>query len=225
MMFSSMGGMPGGMGGGMGGMPFGPDLFSQMGGMGMGGMPHGGRGGGRTGGRSVRPKRSARFDEIPVGTPVALAGLKSTERNGRTGRVLSYDSERQRYTVQLDDADEQLAVRADNLVQRLAVQITELHSEQERALNGTSGTLLAWDAERGRYHVKLQSGRVAALSANNVVVPADTRCTVTGLESESARQYNGARGKVVKYDPETGRYEVMVTEGKHLQLRRECVRV
>lgn len=232
MMFSSMGGMPGGMGG-MGGMGFGPEMmFGGMpGGMG-GGGGCGGMGGRGMGGRSVRPKRSVGFNELAPNTLVSISGLRSAaHQNGKHARVLSYDPEKQRYTVRLLEGDddsggasgEQLAVRVDNLHAVVDVELTDVSSSP--ALNGTTGRLLSYDSDSGRYHVRLHDGRIAALAPTSVIVPSGTCCTVTGLASASAQQHNGARAKVVGYDRASGRYEVAVSPSSHLKLKRENVRV
>lgn len=231
MMFSSMGGgMPGGMPGGMG---FGPEMA--FGGMpGMGGL--GGMGGRGVGGRSVRPKRSPGFSELLPGSLVSLSGLKAApQQNGRHGRVLSYDPERQRYTVRLlEDGDEggnghgggqgqQLAVRVANLHSVVDVQLVDLSVSPE--LNGSRGRLLSFDPLKERYHVRLHDGRMAALAPAQIVAPAGTPCTVVGLQAAAAQQHNGGRAKLVGYDAASGRYEVMVSPGTHLKLKRESVRV
>jgi hypothetical protein len=236
MMFSQMGGMPGGGGGGgMGGMFPGMDFGGpgmMFGGMpGMAGMGSGRGGGGRGGaGRSVRPKQQpAKFNVHPPRTAVCIQGLRSAaHQNGKRGTVLAYDPARERYTAQLDECGdenggaEQLSVKAENLHAIVDAELVELESTPE--LNGTKGTLLSHDAEQDRYHVRLHDGRVAALAPHNVILPAETRCVVTGLAAASAQQYNGRRAKVVSYDHGAGRYEVMVSEGNHLRLKRENVR-
>ncbi|KAJ1638380.1 hypothetical protein T492DRAFT_858646 [Pavlovales sp. CCMP2436] len=92
-------------------------------------------------------------------------------------------------------------------------------------LNGAKGKILNYDPESSRYHVQLPDGRLASLSPANVILGPETRCTVAGLESAAAQRHNGTRAKVVGYDRETGRYEVMVAEDSHLILKRENVRV
>jgi hypothetical protein len=113
-------------------------------------------------------------------------------------------------------------VRIENLHAVVDAELVELASSPE--LNGTKGTVLSFDAEKDRYHVRLHDGRVAALAPLNLILPAETRCFVSGLASAAAQQHNGARAKVVGYDRESGRYEVMVSESTHLKLKRDNVR-
>jgi TPR repeat protein len=142
------------------------------------------------------------FHELAERTRVSISGLRSAaHQNGKLGRVLAYDPERLRYTVQLDDAadkggaaggqrGESLSVRVENLHAVVDAELTELASSPE--LNGTRGTLLSYEPDKDRYHVRLHDGRVAALAAANLVLPAETRCTVVGLASAAAQQHTSA---------------------------------
>lgn len=234
--FGGAGGMPGApfQFGGMHSMPGGASMQFQMGGdspffdLGsMGGMPGAGMAGfggmpPMGGARARRRNRPPAFNEIPLGTGVVIAGLKSdTAKNGQKGTIAAFDPGRERYTVRLSDGD-QVSVRPENVHQTLSVVITDMQSAQE--LNGRTVSVVAYDHDADRYHVRLSEDKFYAIAAGNVIVPDGTRVVITGLESESARIHNGKRAQVLSYDPASGRYEVKLSEATHLRLRRAHVR-
>lgn len=214
---SPFGGMGGGMGGGMpfggmgGGMPFG-----RMG----GGMPFGG-GMGR--GRRARPaprKPPTRIDAIDNGTAVLVKGLKSAaEHNGKGGIIRSYDVSKSRYVVELKGGPT-LRLAKKNVQQQVHdVKIRGIQSKEE--LNGQTCIIINYDETKDRYSVKLTAGKAPMrLKHENVVLP---KGTCVRLRNLSSAKWNGTYGKIVKFDDESGRYDVKCSPTQIIRLKPENV--
>jgi len=89
-----------------------------------------------------------------------------------------------RYIVQLDDG-EQLSVRPQNLQQLVpGVVLTGLSdgdASEGPSLNGKSGVLLKFDANKERYNVRLTAvRRTVAVKPENIVLPAGIVVTIRG---------------------------------------------
>lgn len=245
-------GMPGGGGGGAAGMP---DLVgSMMGGMFGGGGPGGGGGGGGMppgmegmfGMGGQQQAAPAPFDRFPSGTSVLVKGLQgASQHNGKRGTVQQFDGAKGRYVVDLGGAA--LSLKQENLQQRVEnCEVLGIQSKPE--LNGEMGSIVDFDAEKGRYQFKFKNNKTASLSAGNIIMPDGTRCRIDGLQGGKYRgrtqslrqsangfdarrmaerrlsvitapQHNGSLGQVVSYDRVAGRYEVKVAGNKHLKLK------
>merc|ERR1712087_763464 len=112
--------------------------------MSMGGMP-GGMGGmpGRSAGGFGAPRRAVRrYDAIPEETVVSLQGLVNrADRNGDRGKVIGYNPQSGRYVVEIEDTDETMSVKPDNLLQHVKVRLHGIESKPE--LNGKTGRIMA----------------------------------------------------------------------------------
>merc|ERR1719158_1998941 len=229
-----MGGGMGGLGGMMGGQPFGG-----MGG-GMGGhQPFGGMGGGMGGGhqqpfggkrtttashnQSSRPAKRSRYDAIPEGTVVSLKGLVSKpERNGDRGQIVQYDPSSGRYVVYMEDSDETMKVKPSNLLQHTPATIRGLESRPE--LNGQRATVLAWDDTKQRYNLYVASvSKTVSLKPSNVVLEDGTVGMITGLQSKP--ELNGQWGTVQRFNADSGRYDVQLSEDRILRLKPDNIRL
>jgi hypothetical protein len=118
-----------------------------------------------------------------IGKRVRISELKSRpDLNGTLADVLFFNEESSRYTVRLH-TDEQIALRSTNLVTVRAAHIDEateltypqgtrvkVRGLQGRAeLNGQSGMVVSWDAEKGRLGVQVDGVvKPLALLAENV---------------------------------------------------------
>lgn len=197
--FASMGGMPSGMRGGFGGMPMGVG----------GGMPQRGR-----------PKR---YDAIPSETIVSLRDLVSKpERNGDRGVIQDYDPATGRYTVVLEDSEESLRVKPNNLLQHVHVKLHGIESHPE--LNGAKGTVIAWNAQKERYNIYvMDKSRVLSVKPTCVVLENGTVGMIVGLVTKP--QLNGKYGTIKSWVRESNRYEVQISEDQILRLKVENIRV
>lgn len=214
------GGSPNGMGG-IGGMPFGFNLggMGGMPGMGMpgmsmpGGMPRGAA-------PRARPDPPPSY-AMPLATPVVVRGLssaKAQEHNGKIGKITGWDQSKARYEVELD-SDTSLWVKPTNLTQRCSgVRIVGIESQPE--LNDKTGEILSYDAEKGRYTVRLKerlaSGKdCVGLQPLNVVLPKGTRVVTQGLKTD---ELNGQLGQITEIDEETMKYTVLCQNGKAIKI-------
>jgi hypothetical protein len=197
--FQSMfGGQPGGMGGGFGG-----------------GMP-GGMGG-------MQRRQEPRYDAIPLDTVVSLKGLVSRpEKNGDRGEVKQYDPNSGRYIVVLEDTEETMSVKPDNLLQHVHISLHGLESKPD--WNGQKGTIIAWDEEKERYNIYVMGLRMAvSLKPCNVVLENDTVGKITGLQSKP--ELNGKWGTIKNFNRESGRYDVQLSADKILRIKIENIHV
>merc|ERR1719337_845386 len=73
--------------------------------------------------------------------------------------------------------------------------------------NGKEGAVQSYDPSSQRYTIELQDGDSVALRTARLTVMVDN-CRVTGITSKP--ELNSSRGRVVNYDPEKGRYTVVL---------------
>merc|ERR1719428_2715348 len=81
--------------------------------------------------------------------------------------------------------------------------------------NGKEGAVQNYDPSSQRYTIELQDGDSVALKTARLTVMVDN-CRVTGITSKP--ELNGSRGRVVNYDPEKGRYTVILSSGAGISL-------
>lgn len=228
-MFGGMGGMGGGPGirftssrggggfGGMGGDPFMEMLGGGMGGSvrGMGGMP-GGMGSVRHSMSSVAPKA---YDVIPQGTIVSLKGLVNAAiHNGDRGVIKKYIPSTKRYVVELEDEDETLSVKPENLLQHVHVHIHDIQSQPE--LNGKTGTVITWCPNKGRYNIYVASmKKVVSLKPGNVILENGTVARLSGLESRP--EMNGRWGTIKEWIRDSNKYDVQLSASQIIRVKVE----
>ena len=234
--FGGMFGMGGGMGGpgirfssSMGGDPFGGggfgggDPFSAFLGGGMGGSMRGSGMGGRSGMRGMRaqsmPTMVKQYDVIPQGTIVSLKGLvNKSDLNGDRGVVKQYISQSKRYVVELEDSEETLSVKPENLLQHVHVRIHDIQSQPE--LNGETGTIITWCPDKGRYSIYVASlKKFVSLKPGNVVLDSGTVAKVTGVESKP--ELNGRWGTIKNWVSESNKYDVQLSASQIIRLKVE----
>jgi hypothetical protein len=207
---SNIGGMPS-MGGMGGGHPFGM-FFDSMG----GGMPGAGF-------RQQQAPPVKRYDAIPQGTVVSLKNLTSQpERNGDRGEIDSYDARAGRYVVVLEDSDEVLKVKPSNLLQHVHVTLQQLESYPE--LNGSRGTIIAWNSHKERYSIYVMDhSRAVSLKPSNVVLDNGTVGQIVNVTGKP--ELNGRYGTIRNYISETNRYDVQLSAEQIVRLKIENIRV
>lgn len=167
------------------------------------------------------PTSSTPCNQLPFHTRVRVRGLTGApEHNGAEGTIGSYDSERERYVVEL--ADKSLALRAANLLQLLKVKIRSGQSE-----DWLDGEIANFDEAAGKIEFKVDGqARHASLGdAEGPVLNAGARLTVHGLQAESAKQWNECMGEVLEYDEKAGRYLLQVSPTEQLKVRPVNVRL
>jgi curved DNA-binding protein CbpA len=213
MMFG--GGAPGMMPGmGFGG-PGGPGIQ-------FGGAGDPGAGMRFSGGGMPRQQRAMkRFDAIPNGTVVSLKGLISQpSRNGDRGEVVDFDGER--YTIALEDGDELLRVKAQNLLQHVHVTLQGIESQP--GLNGKKGTIIAWNAEKQRYNIYvMDNAKVVSLKPGNVILDTGVVGKIVGLHSKP--ELNDKFGTIKAYIRDSNRYDVQLSVNQVIRIKLENIHV
>eukprot|EP00300_Choanocystis_sp_HF-7_P010961 c17238_g1_i1.p1 GENE.c17238_g1_i1~~c17238_g1_i1.p1 ORF type:complete len:333 (+),score=70.39 c17238_g1_i1:84-1082(+) len=209
-----MSGMPGGMGGmrGMDGMP------AEFSSMFMGGVP--GMGGMGMGG-GMRARRS-RTDSFPPGTEVRLTGLKAEHLNDKLAQIVSFngDPQNMRYTVQLEDSDQQIAVRPDN-IQQIGVR-ARIVGSPDASVNGATVVVLGFDPASARYRAQL-GRKIISVKPEHLLVGEGTLVRVTGLVK--AAQHNNKVGQIVGFNEDKERYDVRFADGQTISVKLENVRM
>ena len=181
--------------------------------------------------RALLRQHGAPPTSIPQRTKVRVFGLKARpEVNGREGVVGSFDAAKGRYAVALkesaDAAAETLALKRDNLVQQLPVEIRLPQGGEapEGLAAADRAVLRSFDAEALSYSCTLQpDGRAAeAVPLGSVLLPTGTTGAVIGLQG--AAEHNGKSGVVTDYDEASDRYLVTIDASLQLRLKRANLR-
>eukprot|EP00584_Thalassiosira_punctigera_P025756 CAMPEP_0172560200 /NCGR_PEP_ID=MMETSP1067-20121228/87517_1 /TAXON_ID=265564 ORGANISM="Thalassiosira punctigera, Strain Tpunct2005C2" /NCGR_SAMPLE_ID=MMETSP1067 /ASSEMBLY_ACC=CAM_ASM_000444 /LENGTH=364 /DNA_ID=CAMNT_0013349945 /DNA_START=95 /DNA_END=1189 /DNA_ORIENTATION=+ len=202
---------------GGGGDPFASFLGSQMGGssmrQGMGGSMRN-MGGMRT---SAPPMKE--YNVIPRGTIVSLKDLVSrSDLNGDRGVVKQYVPQSSRYVVELEDSEETLSVKPENMLQHVHVTIHDIQSQPE--LNGQTGTVITWFPTKGRYNIYVASmKKVVSLKPGNVVLETGIVARVNGLESRP--ELNGKWGTIKEWIRDSNKYNVQLSAGQIIRVKVE----
>jgi len=207
------------MGGPMGGSSGMSQVFSQSMGGGMGGR----QGMQSSSMRTSRRPIPIRYDEIPNGTVVTLRGLvTASERNGDRGVVRKMDPHSGRYTVNIEDSDEVMSVRATNLLQHCQVRIHDIQSQTE--LNGKTATIVTWIESKDRYNVYVVSlKKFVSLKPSNVVLNKGTVGQIIGLKSRP--ELNGKFGTVKEWIRDSNKYDIQLSADQAIRVKVENVRV
>lgn len=221
----------GGMGMGMGGMGFGPSMFfgparrrprARSSGF-MSGRP--GSSGASRRASSARRHQAHPPYALPRDAIVVVGGLAKAEalkHNGRVGRIIGYDEMQGRYELAFEgQEDSRLLVRPTHVTQLCEVEIDGLESKPE--LNGLTGQIQRWDAEKGRYLVWLEgpNSHAVSLQPANCVLRPGLRVVIHRLHHE---QFNGQMAQIVHVDRAARRYTVQCQNGKQIRIKYDNVR-
>lgn len=211
--------------GGGGGDPFAAFLGQSMGGsmrgMGRNDMRAGGMGSMRGMGGSMRQSSPAKkeYNVIPRGTIVSLKDLVSKAiYNGDRGVVKQYIPSSERYVVELEDSEEALSVKPENILQHVHVTIHDIQSQPE--LNGKKGTVITWCPKKGRYNIYVASlKKVVSLKPGNVVLETGVVARVNGLSSKP--ELNGKWGTIKDWIRESNKYDVQLSGNQIIRVKSE----
>ena len=207
-----------------GSMHPGGDPFQVFGGQpGMGGGFNFSQGGGMPGMQSSMPREPKRFDAIPAGTIVSLKGLvKSADRNGDRGKIVSYTASTGRYVVELEDTDETMSVKPTNLQQHVHVRVYGLQKKPE--LNGKTGTTITFNEASARYNIYVTSLKeVVSLKPANVIFEEGTVGRIVALNSKP--ELNGKWGTINGWNKESNRYDIQLSASQVIRIKTENFRV
>jgi len=154
---------------------------------------------------------------------VSLKGLvNAPERNGDRGTVKHYIPSTGRYVVELEDSDETMSVKPNNLLQHVHVRIHDIQNQPD--LNGKTGTIIAWNESKQRYNIYvIVLQKVVSLRPNNVVLDPGTVAKITGLNSRP--ELNGKWGTVKEWIRETNKYDIQMSPQHVIRVKVENTRV
>ena len=213
-----VGGMPGGRQDPFS-MMFGGGMPGSFGGPGMQGM---GQQGSPFGGMPMR-QQPKRYDAIPNGTIVSLVGLvNKPERNGDRGEVVEYDPTARRYTIAIEDSDEVLRVKPDNLLQHVHITVQGLQSKPE--LNSKRGTVIRYDEHTNRYNVfVMDTGKTVSLKPENVILDNGTVARIVGLQGKP--EFKGRYVTINRWTSDSSRYDVQLSADQIVRIKTEAIRL
>lgn len=163
-----------------------------------------------------------RFDQLPQGSRIIVRSLKSKpELNGQRGDVVSFDSVKGRYIIQLQckKLGERTSLSKAN-VQAVVYGVTIIkgdHAQKSCQVIGSTGQDNEW-----RHLVELNSQAEGStpplmLRSDDVMLPAGTRVTVSGIKSKA--ELNGQLATLCSFDAKIQRYEVQFANGPKIALR------
>lgn len=150
---------------------------------------------------------------IPNGAVVVIHSLVSTpQHNGKQGKILGFNSAKRRFTVGCGQGQE-LALRPDNITQRLRVELLAVRREGDFAgcLSSRADIIGADEGPDGveAYRLELpDTGRVTRLPPDRVLVAEGAVLRLLGLRSERGRGLVGRFCRVGTL--RDGRYHVDV---------------
>jgi len=171
-----------------------------------------------------RPPPPARYDKLARGALVVLRNLVgAADKNDEIGTVESYDDARGRYVVRLQDLDETIAARQENLTQILkGVRLVNLQAAND-ALNGKSGALIAErpagsSSRERRFVVHITETRqTVAVRHENLLLPKGALVRLVGIQAKP--HLNDTLGTIQTYDSDAQRYGVQISPSDILKLK------
>lgn len=157
------------------------------------------------------------YNVIPPGSIVSLKDLADSglRHNGDRGTIVQYSSETKRYFVELENSEETLSVKPENIMQHVHVRIHGLQSQPD--LNGQTG--LTWISHnKERYNIYIKSlDKIVSLKPENVVLEVGTVARVTGVESRP--ELNGKWGTITKWIEDGKKYDIQLSANQMYRVK------
>ena len=101
---------------------------------------------------------------------VILQGIDSdASLNGKSGSLLRYDAQKDRYLVRLAAIPRALSLRPESVLLPNGTCVTIRNLQAKPVLNGQRGTITSFDRQAGRYVVQLNQSESAKLKPGNVL--------------------------------------------------------
>jgi curved DNA-binding protein CbpA len=101
---------------------------------------------------------------------VILQNIESDNSlNGKSGTLLKYDAEKDRYTVRLTVMNRAVSVKPDNVELPKGTVVTMRQLKSRPEVNGKRGTIVKFDRAAGRYQVQISQKETLSVKAGNVI--------------------------------------------------------
>jgi hypothetical protein len=115
-----------------------------------------------------------------------------------------------------------MSVKASNLLQHVHVRLHDIQNQKE--LNGKTGTILAWNPSKERYNVYVMAlQKVVSVKPGNVVLEEGTVAQLTGINSRP--ELNGKWGTIKEWIRDSNKYDVQLSPQHVIRIKVENVRV
>lgn len=112
---------------------------------------------------------SLRAQNLAQRCRVEIIGIQSKpEMNGKIAEVFSYDDEKSRYSVLVEDPAMAMGVQAGNCLLKQGTAVI-LHGLSDQSLNGMMAQIVAVDRPEAKYTVQCQSGRQVRVKVEKVL--------------------------------------------------------
>mmetsp|Transcript_19156 Transcript_19156/g.24853 ORF Transcript_19156/g.24853 Transcript_19156/m.24853 type:complete len:359 (-) Transcript_19156:156-1232(-) len=178
--------------------------------------------------QSMHPSRNyqpRRYDKLNRGAVVVLKDLVgAADKNDEIGQVDSWNETKLRYIITLQDSNETLSVKQENIAQILkGVRVIDLTSNPE--LNGKSGVLIgerrSADGTR-RFIINISvTKQTIAVTYNHLILPKDALVRIINVQSRP--ELNGTNGTITHWDSAAKRYNVQINQKETMRLKMENV--
>jgi len=176
----------------------------------------------RASAKESRPKQP----DLPFapGDCVKVFGLESDvgrPLNGQKGVIVKYIEETGRFEVRFG-LERSVNLKPENLKNSLLgegdrVELSAPHSEGGPSTSRQQGKVIKYVEETDMFQVQLEPMWQVRLKADHLMrldLKAGDKVEISGLESEGGRPLNGQRGRITKYLPDSGRFEVSMDSEK-----------
>jgi len=154
-----------------------------------------------------------------TGTSVVVHGLEHRlEHNGKSGRVLEWNTTKSRYEVALNCGGV-LSVRPQNLTQLCDIILNRSNSCSH--VQDMSAEVVDFNDEKGQYVLLVnEPPSVVSVSPKHCIFPVGTAGVLQGLSNP---ELNGQMCCIIDIDRSAARYTVASSTGKQLKLRFEKI--
>ena len=138
---------------------------------------------------------------------------KHQNLNGKIGRILNFNNRNNKYNVLIENKNQNIHLKFDNLLQIINVEIINLVTNYN--LNGKKGKILGMDEFKKLYKVSIDN-KIISIKNINIIFENDTCIKIFDLNNNN---YNGLCGIINSYDFDSGRYFVKIKNNKILKLK------
>lgn len=138
---------------------------------------------------------------------------KNREKNGKIGKIVNYNINRERYDVYIKETDENISLKFDNLLQVISIEIINLVNKIH--LNGAKGKVIGMNESKDIYKISVDN-KIINIKNNNIIMENNTIIKIFGLDNYN---YNGLLGIINSYDRDTNRYFIKIRNNKILKLK------